>query len=43
MMTKLVIYAYCVGAFSSRKIQKRLMEDVSFMVLAAERISENRQ
>jgi len=35
LMTKLLIYAYCVGVFSSRKIHKRLMEDVSFKVLAA--------
>jgi transposase len=35
LMTKLLIYAYCVGVFSSRKIQKRLMEDISFKVLAA--------
>ena len=35
LMTKLLIYAYCVGVFSSRKIQKRWMEDVSFKVLVA--------
>src|SRR6266705_6388163 len=35
MMTKILIYAYCVGVFSSRKIQKRLVEDVAFRVLAA--------
>jgi transposase len=35
MMTKLLVYAYCVGVFSSRRIQKRLQEDVSFKVLAA--------
>ena len=35
MMTKILVYAYCVGVFSSRKIQKRLVEDVSFRVLAA--------
>jgi transposase len=35
LMTKLLIYAYCVGVFSSRRIQKRLLEDVSFKVLAA--------
>jgi len=35
MMTKVLIYAYCVGVFSSRKIQKRLIEDVAFRVLAA--------
>jgi transposase len=35
MMTKLLVYAYCVGVFASRKIQGRLMEDVAFRVLAA--------
>ena len=36
MMTKVLVYAYCVGVFSSRKIQKRLLEDVAFRVLAAD-------
>src|ERR1700740_2538264 len=35
MMTKLLLYGYCVGVFSSRRIQKRLVEDVAFRVLAA--------
>jgi transposase len=35
MMTKILVYAYCVGVYSSRKIQKRLIEDVAFRVLAA--------
>ncbi len=35
MMTKILIYGYCVGVFSSRRIQKRLVEDVAFRVLAA--------
>jgi transposase len=35
MMAKVLVYAYCVGVFSSRKIQKRLVEDVAFRVLAA--------
>jgi len=35
MMTKLLIYAYCVGAPSSRKIEARTYEDVAFRVLAA--------
>ena len=35
MMTKVLVYAYCVGIFSSRRIQKRLIEDVAFRVLAA--------
>jgi transposase len=35
MLTKVMVYAYCVGVFSSRKIQRRLVEDVAFRVLAA--------
>jgi transposase len=35
MMTKVLVYGYCVGVFSSRRIQKRLAEDVAFRVLAA--------
>jgi transposase len=35
MMTKVLIYGYCVGVFSSRRLQKGLAEDVGFRVLAA--------
>ena len=35
MLTKVLIYAYCVGVFSSRKIERRLGEDVAFRLLAA--------
>src|SRR4051794_33789737 len=35
MMTKVLVYAYCVGVFSSRRIQRRLVEDIAFRVLAA--------
>jgi transposase len=35
MMTKVLVYAYCVGVFSSRRIQRRLLEDIPFRVLAA--------
>jgi transposase len=35
MMTKVLVYAYCVGVFSSRKIERRLSEDVAFRLLAA--------
>jgi hypothetical protein len=34
-MTKLLVYGYCTGVFSSRRIQKRLREDIAFKVLAA--------
>jgi transposase len=35
MMVKVLIYAYATGVFSSRKIARRLHEDVAFRVLAA--------
>jgi len=35
MMTKLLIYGYCIGLFSSRRIQQRVHEDIAFRVLAA--------
>ena len=35
MMAKLLVYAYCTGVFSSRKIAKKLEDDVAFRVLAA--------
>lgn len=35
MMLKVLIYAYATGVFSSRRIARRLQEDVAFRVLAA--------
>jgi transposase len=35
MMTKVLVYAYCVGVFSSRRIERRLLEDIPFRMLAA--------
>jgi transposase len=35
MLTKVLVYGYCVGVFSSRRIQRRLIEDIPFRVLAA--------
>ena len=35
LMTKLLVYGYCTGVFSSRRIQKRVQEDIPFKVLAA--------
>ena len=35
MMTKVLLYGYCVGVFSSRRIERRLVEDIAFRVLAA--------
>ena len=49
MMVALLLYAYCVGLPSSRKIEKRTYEDVAFRVLAGNthpdhsRISEFRR
>lgn len=34
-MTKLLVYGYCVGVCSARKIEQRVVEDVAFRVLAA--------
>src|SRR5437867_5894211 len=35
MMVKLLLYAYCIGRPSSRKIERATYEDVAFRVLAA--------
>ena len=35
MMLKVLIYAYCIGVPSSRRIARRLREDIGFRVLAA--------
>src|SRR3989441_4428987 len=35
MMTKILLYGYCVGVFSSRQMQKKLVEDVGFRMLGA--------
>ncbi len=35
MMVKVLLHAYCLGVPSSRKIAKRLEEDIGFRVLAA--------
>ena len=35
MMTKLLVYSYCIGVYSSRKIQQRIGEDIAFRILAA--------
>ena len=35
LMTKLLVYGYCTGVFSSRRLQKRIQEDIPFRVLAA--------
>jgi transposase len=35
MLTKVLVCGYCVGVFSSRRIQRRVLEDIPFRVLAA--------
>ena len=35
MMTKILFYAYCVGVTSSRKIAKKLHEDIGFRYIAS--------
>ena len=35
MMTKVLVYSYCIGVFSSRRIETRLVEDIALRVLAA--------
>ncbi len=35
MMVKVLLYAYCIGVASSRKIERHLWEDIAFRVLAA--------
>ena len=35
MMVKVLLYGYCVGVSSSRRIAQRLVEDIAFRVLAA--------
>ena len=42
MMVKVLLYAYASGTFSSRKIARKLHEDVAFRVLAAENFPAHR-
>lgn len=35
MMTKVLVYGYCMGVFSSRRMERKLVEDIAFRVLAA--------
>ena len=35
MMVKVLLYGYCTGVASSRRIARRLYEDIAFRVLAA--------
>jgi transposase len=42
MMVKLLLYGYATGVFSSRKIAKKLHEDVAFRVLSGENFPAHR-
>ena len=42
MMVKVLIYAYATGVFSSRKIARKLEEDVAFRMLAAGNFPQHR-
>ncbi len=42
MMVKVLVYGYATGVFSSRKIARKLREDVAFRVLAAENFPAHR-
>jgi transposase len=35
MMTKVLVYAYSIGVYSSRKIERRIQEDIAFRCLTA--------
>ena len=42
MMVKVMVYAYATGTFSSRKIARKLHEDIAFRVLAADNFPAHR-
>ena len=42
MMVKVLVYAYATGTFSSRKIAKKLHEDVAYRVLAGDNFPAHR-
>jgi transposase len=42
MMVKVLIYAYATGCFSSRKIARKLHEDIAFRVLTAHNFLDHR-
>jgi transposase len=42
MMIKVLLYAYATGTFSSRRIARKLEEDVAYRVLAAENFPAHR-
>jgi transposase len=42
MMVKVMVYAYATGTFSSRKIARKLFEDIAFRVLASSNFPAHR-
>ena len=42
MMAKVLVYGYATGTFSSRKLAKRLEEDIAFRMLAAGNFPQHR-
>ena len=42
MMVKVLVYGYATGVFSSRKIERRLHEDLAFRMLAASNFPKHR-
>ena len=42
MMVKLLVYSYATGVFSSRKIERRLQEDLAFRMLGAGNFPKHR-
>jgi transposase len=42
MMVKVLVYGYATGVFSSRKIERRLHEDLAFRMLAANNFPKHR-
>ena len=41
MMLGVLVYAYCTGERSSRRIERRLVEDVAYRVLAVNQIPDH--
>ena len=41
MMVALLLYAYCIGERSSRRIERRCAEDIAFRVLAANQVPDH--
>ncbi len=42
MMVKVLLYGYATGVFSSRRIARKLEEDVGFRMLAADNFPQHR-